>query len=230
MDMPLEQDPDPELEAEVLRVNRRYLTEVVEHFGLCPWALRSRLDGAVMERVLWQKSSEFLAPSLAALDAMLSRRACEIGLFIYPHVPLGRLEFERFVRALREADTARHPVGEAPLVMAAFHPDAHPNLSDAERLIPYLRRTPYPTIQIVRRAALERVRGDEEEGTAYLDVALVAAPPVKRPVRTPLRERIARVNLATLEASGLAAFEEVFADIFRDRDRVLARLAGDKRA
>ncbi len=228
--MAAEHDPDLAFEAEVLRLNRRYLTEVVERFGLCPWALRARLDGAVMERVFWQESPEFFAHSLAALDTMIASRQTDIGLFIYPRLGLGRLEFEHFVRVLREQDSARHPLGEVPVAMAAFHPDARPDLSDAERLVPYLRRTPYPTIQVVRRSALDRVRGDTDEGTAYLDVSLLASPEVQRPVRTPLRERIARANLATLQGLGLAAFEAIVSDILRDRDAVEARLDGTKRA
>ena len=48
----------PELEAEALRVYRRYQREVVEALNLCPWAERARLEGRVTERVLLQRSAE----------------------------------------------------------------------------------------------------------------------------------------------------------------------------
>jgi hypothetical protein len=221
---------DIELERQVLRLNRRYLDEVVEAFALCPWALRARLDGQVSERVFAHESPEFFAESLDALGALSERETIEVGLFIYPRLRLSRLEFEHFVRRLRALDEARYEVGEVPLAMAAFHPDAEPDLDDAERLIPYLRRSPYPTIQVVRRAALDRVRGGADEGTAYLDLSLVASLDVHQPVSPPLRERIARANLATVRRVGKDTLEAAFRDILRDRDETEERLARDKRA
>ena len=43
--------PPEELEQETLRLNGRYLDEVVERFVLCPWAASSRRDGQVAECV-----------------------------------------------------------------------------------------------------------------------------------------------------------------------------------
>jgi hypothetical protein len=134
------------------------------------------------------------------------------------------------VRRLRAHDEERYPVGEVPLAMAAFHPDAEPDLEDAERLVPYLRRSPYPTIQMVRRTALDRVRGGADEGTAYLDLSLVASLDVHQPASPPLRERIARANLATVKRVGKDTVEAALRDILRDRDETEARLAGAKGA
>jgi hypothetical protein len=221
---------DTELEREVLRLNRRYLDEVVEAFALCPWALRARLDGQVIERVFAHESPDFFAESLDALSALVERETLEIGLFIYPRLRLSRLDFEHFVRRLRAYDEERYPVGEVPIAMAAFHPDAEPDLEDAERLVPYLRRSPYPTIQVVRRTALERVRGGADEGTAYLDPSLMASLDVHQPVSPPLRERIARANLATVKRVGKDTVEAALRDILRDRDETEARLADAKGA
>lgn len=221
---------DTELEREVLRLNRRYLDEVVEAFALCPWALRARLDGHVTERVFTQDFPDFFAESLDALSELAGREMIEVGLFIYPRLRLSRLDFEHFVRRLRQLEEDRHPVGEVPLAMAAFHPDAEPDLEDAERLVPYLRRSPYPTIQVVRRTALDRVRGGSDEGTAYLDLSLVASLDVHRPVSPPLRERIAHANLATVRRVGKDTVEAVLRDILRDRDETETRLARGKGA
>jgi hypothetical protein len=221
---------DSELEREVLRLNRRYLDEVVEAFALCPWALRARLDGQVSERVFTHESPDFFAESLSALGALAREIDVEIGLFIYPRLRLSRLDFEHFVRRLRTIDEERHPVGEVPLAMAAFHPDAEPDLEEPERLIPYLRRSPYPTIQVVRRTALDRVRGGTDEGTAYLDLSLVGSLDVHQPVSPPLRERIARANLATVKRVGKDTLEAAYVDILRDRDETEARLARGKGA
>ena len=107
---------------------------------------------------------------------------------------------------------------------------AEPDLGDAERLIPYLRRSPYPTIQVVRRTALDRVRGGADEGTAYLDLSLVASLDMQKPVSPPLRERIAKANLATVKRVGKDTVEAAIRDILRDRDETEARLARDKGA
>lgn len=219
-----------DIESETLRINRRYMVEVVEHFVLCPWAARSRLDGHVAECVFQQESSEDFTPSLARISELAARPAIEVALFIYPCLALGRLDFEHFARRLRALDHDRHAVGRVPFAMAAFHPDAEPQLDDPERLIPFLRRTPYPTLQLVRTSALERVRGGEVEGTAFLDLDVHGFPPRLEPAAVPLRERIARTNLKTVLAEGLETVRAAMEAIFRDRDETDARLGRPKRA
>jgi hypothetical protein len=218
-----------ELEREVLRVNGRYLDEVVERFGLCPWAERARREGQVETEVFQQDSAEIFEPSLAALSALSLLASVEVGLFLYPFLDLTRLDFEQFVRRLRALETERHELGTQPFAMAAFHPDAQAHLDDPERLIPFLRRSPYPTIQVVRLSALERVRGGNE-GTAYWDLELLSAPAIHKPSPIPLRERIARANLKTVLEVGVPAFETAIGEVLADRDRTRARLLLLKRA
>ncbi len=214
-----------ELEREALRLNRRYVVEVVEKYSLCPWAERARREGRVTERVFLQGISELQARSLEAIQELSPREEIEIALFIYPLANLGRLDFEHFARLLRAEDQAQHEAGAVPFAMAAFHPDASPVLASAERLIPFLRRTPDPTLQLVRRTALERTRG-ADEGTSYLDVELVSPFSLKTPPRPSVRERVAEANLATVTSCGTAELERVFEDIKRDRDETYARLLG----
>lgn len=218
-----------EVEREVLRVNGRYLSEVVERFRLCPWAERARRDGSVKTSIFQQNSPEIFEPSCSALSALDSASEIEVGLLLYPYLDLSRLDFEHFVRRLRTLEADRHEVGAELFAMAAFHPDAEPHLDDPERLIPYLRRSPYPTIQVVRLSTLERVRGGDE-GTAYWDIQLLGSPGIHDPSPIPLRERIARANLKTVLEAGVPAFEAAFNDILADRDRTSARLGLAKRA
>jgi len=223
--------PSDVIERETLRLNRRYLSEVVERFVLCPWAASSRRDRHVDECVLQQKSPDDLAPSLAAIDCYAERSELEVVLFIYPCIGLGRLDFEHFARELRARDADRHEVGASPFAMAAFHPDAAPQIDDPERLIPFLRRSPYPTLQLVRTSALERVRAGETEGTAFLDIEqLGAAGLLSLTSPLSLRERIARKNHETVMGAGVENIERILADIFQDRDRTDERLQGRKRA
>lgn len=214
---------DDELVREALRVNRRYVTEIVEDLGLCPWAARAMREGRVSRRVVVEGGSAQVSASLDVMAELAADETTEIGLLIYPRFDLGRFEFERFVACLRDRDAARHELGTIPFAMAAFHPEAPADLSDAERLIPFLRRTPDPTIQLVRESVLERIRGSE--GTSFVDLNLIDLDDLAS-LGSPrsLRERIASTNLEVVACVGVAEVERRFADIRRDRDESYARL------
>jgi hypothetical protein len=212
------------LRSEALRVYRRYMLEVVEGFTLCPWAAAARRSGHVTERVILAENQGDPQQSLALLASLESEIETEIALFIYPDLELDRLGFEAFVRTLRERDAARYEVGTIPFAMAAFHPDARADLKEPERLIPFLRRTPDPTIQVVRRTALDRVRGNTPEGTSFFDLADLATMPLPQKEPISLRQRIAQANLDTTLEVGVETLETLFQDIRRDRDESYARI------
>jgi hypothetical protein len=220
-----------ELEVETLRLNLRYVVEVVERFGLCPWADRARREGRVTEAVFDQTSPDLFEPSLALMQELAARERIDVALFIYPRIGLDRLDFEHFARRLRVLDAARHAPGHIPFAMAAFHPDAEAVLVNPDRLVPFLRRTPDPTLQLVRETTLSRVRG-ELHGTSFMGPHVFATDPpayLRQPPTSgsDIRERIARTNHETVTRVGVAAFEAVFDDILRDRDETRARLAKD---
>ena len=215
---------DNALRNEALRVYRRYMLEVVEGFTLCPWAAAARRDGHVVEHVILAENQGSPQQSLTLLKGLEAQLQTDIALFIYPDLELDRLGFEGFVRTLREQDAARWEVGEIPFAMAAFHPDARADLKEPERLIPFLRRTPDPTIQVVRRAALDRVRGNSQEGTSFFDLADLGTLPLPQKEPLSLRQRIAQANLDTTLEVGVETLETLFQDIRRDRDESYARL------
>jgi hypothetical protein len=207
-------DADP-WAREAIRLYRRYQLEIVEACGLCPWALRARLDGKVRERVLPQGDSVDVSTTVATIHELADDAGAEIALLIFPRIGLGRAEFEQFVGRVQDADALAHPLGAIPFVFAAFHPDAAPDLSDAERLVPFLRRTPDPTIQLLRAASVERVRAGTPQGTQFVDIRLLDADAVA-PV--PLRERIARTNLATVNRMGVSQMTARLDAILHDRE------------
>jgi hypothetical protein len=216
------------LEIETLRLNRRYVVEIVEHFGLCPWADRARREGHVTEVVFDQTDPDRFDVSLDRVKELEPRTGIDVALFIYPQIGLNRLDFEHFARRFRALDADRHPPGRIPFALAAFHPDAAPVLANPDRLVPFLRRSPDPTIQLVRETTLSRVRGDLH-GTSFYgpEVLLPGAGPSPEP---DIRERIAQANHDTVTRVGVEAFEAIFQDILRDRDETRLRLAkGDPR-
>jgi len=204
------------LSREAVRLYRRYQTEIVEALNLCPWAERARLEGRVRETVLFCAGLDE-EPALEAIDALAKDPSVEIGLLLFPNLAAGFGEFERFVSTLVTKDAARRELGAAPFALAAFHPGARADLSDPERAIPFLRRTPDPTIQLVRCEALDRVREGFHEGTQFVDVKTLMTLDWTRDDTLPLRERIARGNHRTLSRLGLHAVEQRFLAIFEDR-------------
>jgi len=79
------------LVAETLRLNARYVEEVVIGWGLCPWAAQAWRDGGVARRVLAEpaaaQASE-ISGVLAFIDEIAARPAISIGLAIFPHATL----------------------------------------------------------------------------------------------------------------------------------------------
>ncbi len=210
---------------EAIRVHRRYQTEVVDAYSLCPWAQRATLEGKVRERVLLQADDAGLEASLAAIDEWTSDPTADVAFILYPRLPLGRQEFHDFAARVRTADASRHELGAIPFVFAAFHPNAEPDTGDPERLIPFLRRTPDPTLQLLRASALEAIRSTASQGTQFVDIASIEAS-LTGQGQPPLRERIARANLATVRRIGVGVLERRFEDIRRDRDETYRGLAG----
>jgi hypothetical protein len=211
-------------EREVLRLQRRYAEEVVEAFGFCPYAATARREGRSAERVV-RGASPGDAQLLAEVAALSDDERIEVAFLILPDLTLDRVALARRVESLRQA----HQGGSRGLVMTmeGFHPDAASDLGSSGRLVPLLRRTPFPTVQLTRLSALTRVRRSAPSGTAFVDPSspeLLAL--LGRPAPEPVSDRIAEDNLRTVRAVGAEAVEGVIAAILRDRDDTLARLAG----
>jgi hypothetical protein len=208
---------------EALRIYRRYAVEIVEAYNLCPWAERARHDGRVRESVLVQDTLA-VEPALAEIAGWTPDESAEIGLLIFPRLRIDRLQFDQFVAKLRLADEVRHPLGGVPFAMAAFHPAAPVDLATAERLIPFIRRSPDPTIQLVRRSVLERVRERSPQGTQFMDVRRLTPEMLATVPAKPLRQKIAEANLGTVQRVGLARIEQQLRDILDDRQESYRRV------
>ncbi len=214
-----------------LEVYERYAVEVVERFGFCPWARAARESGEVTLRVVFSADLDDFDESMRLLGE-LHRQAppTDIALFIYPLLDLDRLGFEDYARRLRQRSEAGPEKLDA-FAMAAFHPSANVDLSHPDRLVPYVRSSPDPTLQLVRNTALSSIKG-LTHGTAFLDVSELSvdafkALPLAPPPPKAVRERIAEQNLATVRDTGPSAIDAILTDIARAReaahDGLLAR-------
>jgi hypothetical protein len=208
------------LEREALRLHARYTIEVVEVLGLCPWAADARRAGRVYTHVSRCDSAErALADSLESLQGFAENSDIDVAFILYPLLDLDRLAFAHFAAELRAADASRHAIGDTVFALAEFHPNAAVDLGSAERLVPFLRRTPDPTLQIVRRSALHAVRMSEDQGTSFIDLSQFpldnfASAPAAPP---PLATRVANNNLRTVTRMGTTALSACVESIVADR-------------
>lgn len=209
---------------EATRLHGRYLIEVVEHFGLCPWAVKARVANRLRTVVVLQTDEEQVEPSLAAMKPWASDTSIDVGFLLYPRLALERVAFDRFAARVRSAEIELHALGDAPFAMVAFHPEARPEVDDPERLIPFLRRTPDPCIQVVRVEVLNRVRGAAPEGTQFLDSSVLDAVASGAVAEPTVRERVSRANLETALSVGVEHMRQTMDSIRSDRDETYARL------
>lgn len=157
-------------------VHDRFLLEVVEMLGLCPFARRSRELGRVHRPLVYdpRASPTDVATRLHGLVA--AHPDAEIVLFTFidsgprgagpPRFGRAR-DLDDFVKEVRPIYDA---LGGPTFFMVGFHPtsgepdpgDARPRAT-ADSLVPALRRTPDPVIQCVRAEVLERVRWQAQQ-------------------------------------------------------------------
>lgn len=196
---------------EALRLNARYVEEIVIGWGLCPWAAQAWRTGAVQRRVLLDAAAE-PAAVLDLIDELQPPRETEaapqaaIGLVIWPRLALDAAAFATAAEQIRRADRARRPAGAPPpFLIAAFHPDLRQDPpADAPSLVPFIRRTPDPTLQLVRTTLLDALAGGGRD----------------------VSSEIAAANFATVAARTPAALDQALNDIRRDRDDSYRRLRG----
>jgi len=184
------------LRAEALRLNTRYVNEVVLAWDLCPWG-----QGVILDET---PAPEDVLPFLDACDAAAD---VAIGLLIFPRLVARAAQFDAFAERVRRADHARRPDAltspPAPaFLIAAFHPGAPETFTTPPQLVSFLRRTPDPTLQLVRTSVLRRATG---EGPRVSD-------------------DVTRRNFDTVGARGATALDAVLRDLRRDRDESYARL------
>ena len=107
------------------------------------------------------------------------------------------------------------------VLAAVFHPETPYQLTTPAQAVGFFRRAPDPTLQLVRVAALEQVRGPgNRDGKFMFDFSAEAwAELKKREHRLPTSERIARDNHALLIRDGISTLQALYDDIRADRNR-----------
>ena len=202
----------PELAHEARRLLDRYLIEAVEAFGLCPWAASARRRGEVRVEIVDLDDAD------AAVDRIADDHTAAIGMVVFANHDLSVTALRRG----RDAQLARR----RDVAIADFHPDAVADLSSPARLVPFLRRSPDPMLQVVRHQVLADARRAAAPPDRAVQAAMLAGHAAPAP--PPLSDQIARNNLATVVAGG-GALAAVLDYIRRDREATYSRLTRGSR-
>ncbi len=217
--------------AAALARNDRYVREFVEGFNLCPYARRCRETGKLHRQVLLDPGGPPDSPEFESVVHSLSIAiekleqlppdAVEVGLILLPalHHALsqgmeGARGFEQMVRTVRERMQARHARGDTPFYCVAFHPGFAADLADEHRAVRFIRRSPDPTVQLVRASVLRAVRGNDPGGAHYIDISKMTTAELMA-VSSPLSvsDRIGRANRRTLLDAGPESLSGLLAEI-----------------
>lgn len=209
--------PDDPRIAAALERNDRYVREFVEAFNLCPYARRTRETGRLQRVVLLEGSEtagDALVRAIENIEA-LAPETVDVALVIFPTLPTGKdasVAFEQMAAAARERMQSRHAGGDTPFYCVPFHPDFAEDFGDEHRAVRFIRRSPDPTVQLVRANVLRAVRGN---GSAdYVDVKGMSTAELMA-ITAPLSvsDRIGGANLRTLETEGPSRLRALLADI-----------------
>lgn len=196
--------------AEVRRILNRYVVEVVIAHDLCPWARASLDNGELAVEILLNEPTD--AEWLAAARTALATPGARVAMLVAPELAI---ELPAFHETRNRLAAALPEVG-----IAEFHPDAALDLATPARLVPFLRRSPDPLLQLVPLALLDSVRASplpDRAAQAQILRGHAAAPP------RDVAAQIATANHATVTAHA-DAIARVLADIAADRDAVYARV------
>ena len=196
------------IEAGALARNDRYLREFVEALELCPFARKCRESGRLARRVLrGGRPAEATAAAVRDLEATAEEQV-EVALLIYPEFAGDVRAFEQFRDEVRRSLRLFYCV--------AFHPALPMDLSDANRAVSFLRRSPDPTLQLVRVTTLDRVRSGRPAGSVYVDASRPSPDELRKLGPLPsLSDQIAAANLRTLRRHEPVALSALLEAIHR---------------
>lgn len=214
--------------SEVLRINERYLAEVVETFDLCPWAKSVRNTPKLHREVFLEDQDTPALRSHVArkIEDFAANTAAEIGLLIFPKLSTDAGSFRAFVGALEATHAQVHPRHDIPLAMASFHPVATADLRSPARLVSFIRSSPDPTIQLVRRDAMAKVR-QGGGGSVFAESLDAFMPLLGQKTKLSVSDSIAKNNLRTVEKVSVVTLQAILDDIAEDRHRSYAQAKND---
>lgn len=207
------------LASEARRIYLRYALEVVEEFTFCPWARSAREAGRVRCNIVFgtRPTLETLLAEVLAADACTE---LDVTLLIMPQCELTRVELRHLTSTLHTRYEVAAGRGKTAHAIADFHPAAQLDQTSPERLVPFIRKSPDPTLQLIRHAALDAARRGPQEGTRAATLEMMLKGALKD---DPPHARVASTNFRTLDRLSPRPILTVLEDIARDRSASYAR-------
>ncbi len=158
--------------AEALARNDRYLREFVEALAICPYARTCRETGRLYRQVLLHTQPDAAALVGRILELSTPEFAdVEVGLLILPRLRLSASDFDRFVRNVQRSYQQQRPPGVSGYFVVAFHPENDMRLDNPDVAVRFMRRSPDPTIQLVRPEAIARLCGERDREILSRNIA-----------------------------------------------------------
>lgn len=204
-------NPHEALRREAIRLHARYQHELIERFSVCPWARPARLAGRTTAHVVTTRTCD--AEELKPLLTTWAADSCiEVGFVIAPRFQGGADAFSEWAASIAE------PHGDVFLTAPFF-----PGVSEFAGSIQFLRQTPDPCVQLVRRTRLEEIRAQDPphyQDVFQLDMRDLSKDSAPRTVAASVLAH----NERMLEREGRAAIQAIFEDIQRDREQTYSKL------
>lgn len=163
---------DEGLVADALARNDRYLREFIEAFAICPYARTCRETGRLHREVILQ-TEPTAAPLVQRIIELSAQEYAdvEVGLLILPSLRMSASDFDRFVRGIQRTYQQQRPAGTSGYFVVAFHPENDLRLDNPDVAVRFMRRSPDPTIQIVRPEAIARICGERDREIMSRNIA-----------------------------------------------------------
>lgn len=197
---------------------RAWLEQAVIGLDLCPFAKAPHSAGRIRFICCDAEEPEALLEVLHAEMALLAAvnpSAVETTLIVHPRALLDFLDYNDF---LDIADDALEALGLAGVLqIASFHHNYQFAGTDPDDIGNATNRSPYPTLQLLREASIERVIGGRRRAGAEGDSAGDNGDP---DIDVDIADAIVQANIRTLEALGAAGWAAV-----RERCRRIAAAA-----
>jgi len=204
-------NPHEALRREALRLLERYRRELIERFSVCPWAKPAHVGDRTRAHVVTSASCspEELTP---VLDGWADDQTVEVAFVIAPRFTAGADAFSDWAKSIGEQ--------QAGVFLAATF---YPNAARSAGSIQFLRQTPDPTVQLVRRSLLEEIRA--QDPPHYRNIFDIDLQKLKeqKPVQS-VAASVVSHNERMIEREGRVAIERVLDDIRGDRERSYAPL------
>lgn len=206
-----QRNPHDALRREALRLHERYHRELIERYSVCPWAKPARDGGRTRAHVVTDARCK-LEELAAVLAEWANDPTVDVAFVIAPRFAAGSDAFAEWATSLAEQQAGV-------FLSAAFYPGA----AESAGSIQFLRQTPDPTVQLVRRTRLEEIRAKDPPHYADIfELDLQSLHTRKAPQS--VAASVVSHNARMLEREGRAEIQRVLDDIREDRERSYAAL------